>query len=100
MQVVNEQGKIKCIDEKGNVKWFSRYMVEQSSVLKDYNITVVNAPEPMLPKIEAQVPNEPVILTLEGCTKAQLIEKLQGVDGWKVTDSKETLFNLYINQNK
>ena len=89
-QVVNEFGEIKCIDDKGNIKWLSKFVVEQSSVLKDYNIVVFDAPEP-LPAVESKEKS------IDDYTKNELIELLKGKAEFKVTDNKETLFNLLTN---
>jgi len=89
-QVTNEFGEVKCIDDKGNIKWLSKFVVEQSSVLKDYNIVIFDAPEP-LHAIEITEK------TIDDYTKNELIELLKGKAEFKVTDNKETLFNLFTN---
>jgi len=89
-QVVNDSGEVKCIDDKGNIKWLSKFVVDQSSVLKDYNIVVFDAPEPLL---AAEVKEK----TIEDYSKSELIELLKGKVDYKSTDSKETLFNLLTN---
>lgn len=91
-QIKNETGDIKCINEKGNVAWFSPYLVNEGMALRMNGYSVVDGIEPLLPVINSE--------NIDDFTREQLKELLQGKAEFKQTDNKETLFNLYINLNK
>ena len=97
-RVINENGDIKCITKDGTIKWFSPYMVDQTNVLSKMGMSIMDAPEVLEPKII-----EPVVSGIDTLTKKQIIEQLEAMPSkpkYNVTDSKEILYNLYINQNK
>lgn len=97
MRVINETGDIKCITERGDIKWFSPHIVDGTNVLRDNNIKVFEAPEELKPFIVTaeQQANDGEL------TKAALIEKLKEAKiEFNPQDKKEVLYNLYINQKK
>lgn len=98
-RVINEQGDIKCLAKDGTVKWFSPYIVDQTDTLQKMGISVLDAPE----KLEPLIIKDPEPSGIDSLTKKQIMEQLDAMPNkpeYKVTDSKEVLYNLYINQNK
>lgn len=49
-RVYDSTGQIKCIDERGNIKWFSPAMVLDGHALRMFNIKVIDGPEAFEPK--------------------------------------------------
>jgi peroxiredoxin family protein len=98
MRITNETGDIKCLTEKGEVRWFSPYIVNSTNVLRDNKIKVFEAVEELKPLIKDDlVPKE---LTIDDYTKAKLAELLtEAKIEFNQLDKKEVLYNLYINQN-
>lgn len=48
-QIVNETGDIKVINNKGEIKWFCKKIVDDAKLMKSMKYEVVNAPDSFPP---------------------------------------------------
>jgi hypothetical protein len=101
-QVKNECGDIKCIDEKGNVKWFSPYMIMEASALKMYGFRVVDALEPLLPIIKPE--DKTITPTVQDKTEQESFKNLaddseKSIDEYTKKEIMDELKSLNIKFN-
>lgn len=58
--IKNEDGLVKCLTEKGNIRWLSEHLAKDSSYLKTMELILAPSPRKLEPIIEEV---EPVIET-------------------------------------
>lgn len=99
-QIIDESGQVKCLDEKGNVKWFAPIVANNTRLMNQQGMFVFISPKKFEPEVKAKATesaNENTgveLKSIDDYTRDQLKEEITKLNGtFKPADGKESLYN-------